>query len=517
MLGKILARINQLLLPVERLIKQYRRYIGYFLIFLAFCSLGLILSPETVKLTGEQSMNLLWFILFLPILARVIWLSLAQTLMPLRKELGILMGTLAFVHGTTYLLPDVTYVLDSTFWIQDGMLSYLAFGFFALVLSIPLTLTSSTWAMRKLGKSWKTLHRTVYLILIFTIIHVVLLKWYREFEVGPVLIMVAYFVAKGLEWKWIKLSKSKNTTYPKWQKWLCVPCGYIYDPILGDEEDGIPAGTEFSDIPDNWRCPVCGVSKADFIPFVDGQEIATHVARAVHAELINPTTLELIIETSENFPSKPGQFMSFLWHDDEWEFLRSYSIAAQVGKRFTFLIKLDEKGRGARILRHIGVDADIHIKWVFGNFLLQENKNPKVFIATGTGLAPIYRMITSLQSHVIPGLSRDPAQPGTTGFLPPQEWQKQGEQQKMSLYFTVATKAELFYVEKLRHITNLDLHIHTTREEVEWCEFWRVDVTTITATPDTEWYLCGSPKMVEEAKEKLAARGYERVYGEEFN
>ena len=62
---------------------------------------------------------------------------------------------------------------------------------------------------------------------------------------------------------------------------------------------------------------MCGVSKADFVPFVDGQEIATHLARAVHAELINPTTLELIIETEESFASKPGQFMSFLWSDDE--------------------------------------------------------------------------------------------------------------------------------------------------------------------------------------------------------
>ena len=72
MLGKILELINQILLPVERLVKQYIKYIGYFLIFLVFCSLGLILSPETVKFTGEQSMNLLWVILFLPILARVI-------------------------------------------------------------------------------------------------------------------------------------------------------------------------------------------------------------------------------------------------------------------------------------------------------------------------------------------------------------------------------------------------------------------------------------------------------------
>jgi rubredoxin len=29
-------------------------------------------------------------------------------------------------------------------------------------------------------------------------------------------------------------------------------------------EDGIAAGTRWNDIPDNWECPDCGVSKADF-------------------------------------------------------------------------------------------------------------------------------------------------------------------------------------------------------------------------------------------------------------
>jgi rubredoxin len=29
-------------------------------------------------------------------------------------------------------------------------------------------------------------------------------------------------------------------------------------------EEGIAAGTRWNDIPDNWECPDCGVSKADF-------------------------------------------------------------------------------------------------------------------------------------------------------------------------------------------------------------------------------------------------------------
>lgn len=44
----------------------------------------------------------------------------------------------------------------------------------------------------------------------------------------------------------------------------CVVCGYIYDEAQGWPQDGIPAGTQWADVPDTWVCPDCGVSKADF-------------------------------------------------------------------------------------------------------------------------------------------------------------------------------------------------------------------------------------------------------------
>ena len=43
-------------------------------------------------------------------------------------------------------------------------------------------------------------------------------------------------------------------------------CGYIYDPAVGDPDSGIAPGTAFKDIPDDWVCPVCGVSKDEFEP-----------------------------------------------------------------------------------------------------------------------------------------------------------------------------------------------------------------------------------------------------------
>ncbi len=49
-------------------------------------------------------------------------------------------------------------------------------------------------------------------------------------------------------------------------KYQCEPCGYIYDPALGDPDAGIPAGTSFDDLPDDWECPICAVGKDDFSP-----------------------------------------------------------------------------------------------------------------------------------------------------------------------------------------------------------------------------------------------------------
>ena len=50
------------------------------------------------------------------------------------------------------------------------------------------------------------------------------------------------------------------------RKYKCTVCGYIYDPVEGDPDGGIMPGTPFEDIPDDWICPVCGVSKTDFEP-----------------------------------------------------------------------------------------------------------------------------------------------------------------------------------------------------------------------------------------------------------
>ena len=48
------------------------------------------------------------------------------------------------------------------------------------------------------------------------------------------------------------------------KKYQCIVCGWIYDEAEGWPQVGIAAGTKWEDIPDDWTCPDCGVSKADF-------------------------------------------------------------------------------------------------------------------------------------------------------------------------------------------------------------------------------------------------------------
>ena len=48
------------------------------------------------------------------------------------------------------------------------------------------------------------------------------------------------------------------------KKFICTACGYIYDPEEGDPNSGIEPGTPFEELPDEWCCPLCGVSKDQF-------------------------------------------------------------------------------------------------------------------------------------------------------------------------------------------------------------------------------------------------------------
>lgn len=51
-------------------------------------------------------------------------------------------------------------------------------------------------------------------------------------------------------------------------KYTCLVCGYVYDSVHGDPDQGIAPGTLFDDLPEDWTCPKCGAPLMDFTEIV---------------------------------------------------------------------------------------------------------------------------------------------------------------------------------------------------------------------------------------------------------
>jgi rubredoxin len=48
------------------------------------------------------------------------------------------------------------------------------------------------------------------------------------------------------------------------KKYVCTVCQYVYDPAIGDPDNGINPNTSFEKLPEYWVCPECGVGKESF-------------------------------------------------------------------------------------------------------------------------------------------------------------------------------------------------------------------------------------------------------------
>lgn len=62
----------------------------------------------------------------------------------------------------------------------------------------------------------------------------------------------------------LKVNLLNNEAEIIMKTWQCLVCGLVYEEEKGWPEDGIPAGTRWEDVPTDWACPECGVTKAEF-------------------------------------------------------------------------------------------------------------------------------------------------------------------------------------------------------------------------------------------------------------
>lgn len=129
------------------------------------------LEPNAVEAvlhrTGDWALRLLLITLALRPLQRITgrasWLRW-------RRMVGLYSFFYACLHGLTWAWLDQQ-------WDLAGMLAdilkrpYITLGFTAVLLLLPLALTSNRFAMRRLGRNWQRLHRLVYGIAVLGVIH----------------------------------------------------------------------------------------------------------------------------------------------------------------------------------------------------------------------------------------------------------------------------------------------------------------------------------------------------------
>jgi sulfoxide reductase heme-binding subunit YedZ len=133
------------------------------ILFLPFFFLTVGERVEYGKNMGTLAL-ILFIITLIPSMIRRFGLSkefslLIKLTLPVRRQFGILMFMAAFTH---YLAMKVIPVLQ--FKLPPSLPVYQAFGLAALILTLPLFLTSNNWATRKLKSNWKRLHRLTYVI-----------------------------------------------------------------------------------------------------------------------------------------------------------------------------------------------------------------------------------------------------------------------------------------------------------------------------------------------------------------
>lgn len=138
-------------------------------------NMALLINPfqDITFRTGKAALILLLLSLAVTPLNTVFgW----RQVIPLRKPLGLY----AFMYGALHFLifiVDNGYVEDTIYWsaIYEATFEkrFALVGFAALMILLPLAITSNQWSMRHLKKNWKRLHKLVYLAGILVIIHFV--------------------------------------------------------------------------------------------------------------------------------------------------------------------------------------------------------------------------------------------------------------------------------------------------------------------------------------------------------
>jgi methane monooxygenase component C len=229
-------------------------------------------------------------------------------------------------------------------------------------------------------------------------------------------------------------------------------------------------------------------------------EEGTRTGQIVATDRLSDTVARIVVRTNaaqDPLGWDPGQYVQLTM--PAVSATRAYSMAnASDGSReLELLIRLLPGGRfSGHVAGGLATGEPVRLRGPHGQFTFRGDRRP-VFVAGGTGLAPVLAILRSL-----------------AGTAPTTE---------ARLVFGVATEADLFCLDELsdisRDLLNLELVITVERPAADWSgAVGRVTDHLEPIDPTRSYYLCGPPGMVCAAEEQLIGHGVppDRVHAERF-
>lgn len=220
--------------------------------------------------------------------------------------------------------------------------------------------------------------------------------------------------------------------------------------------------------------------------------------RLLEKEKLTHDVFDLKFRVDSDVPVEAGQFCTFVIRNAEGKKMRkAYSIANKSWDILSFIIKRLENGQGwSKAICDLEIGAEVDGIYPLWTFTLQDEDNAKMFIWTGTGFAPLY-------FQILKALER-------------------GDKSLHKFVFGVRNEIDVFYEDILNELSekfsNFSYEIFLSRDDSQKHSKGyvtdRIDEETV--SDYSEFYICGSPNMVTDAKERLSNLNAQNIYSEEY-
>jgi NAD(P)H-flavin reductase len=200
-----------------------------------------------------------------------------------------------------------------------------------------------------------------------------------------------------------------------------------------------------------------------------------------HFELVEPNKMEFL----------SGQYVSFAVSDSGER--RSYSISSTPDIQHGFEVTIDvtPNGIGVQFFNDLEFGSEVKFLGPMGQFILQEEPKEEalVFVATGSGVAPMRSMIVDLLRN-------------------------KNDQRDITLYWGLRYEEQMIWQDEMQDYAQMfkNFHFHPvlSKAKQEWplCRGRVTDCLDIHDLPENAgYYLCGNTAMIEDVKKILTKRG----------